>query len=137
MSGLRNGCHLMMREGSAARNMPALLKTVMEHNLDTSMVSIVTDDLHAVDLQMRGHLDDSLRTALGMGLDFVKAIQMVTVNCARAFNLEREIGGLAPGRRADINITTGPENFASCPRLRADAASRRMAAAGALWDGRA
>ena len=46
-----------------------------------------------------------------MGLDFVKAIQMVTVNCARAFNLEREIGGLAPGRRADINITTGPENF--------------------------
>ena len=108
---LRNGCHLMMREGSAARNMPALLKTVMEHNLDTSMVSIVTDDLHAVDLQTRGHLDDSLRTALGMGLDFVKAIQMVTVNCARAFNLEREIGGLAPGRRADINITTGPENF--------------------------
>lgn len=108
---LRNGCHLMMREGSAARNMPALLKTVMEHNLDTSMVSIVTDDLHAVDLQTRGHLDDSLRTALGMGLDFVKAIQMVTVNCARAFNLEREIGGLAPGRRADINITTWPENF--------------------------
>lgn len=39
---LRNGCHLMMREASAARNMPALLKTVMEHNLDTSMVSIVT-----------------------------------------------------------------------------------------------
>ena len=108
---LRNGCHLMMREGSAARNMPALLKTVMGHNLDTSMVSIVTDDLHAVDLQMRGHLDDSLRTALGMGLDFVKTIQMVTVNCARAFNLEREIGGLAPGRRADINITTGPEDF--------------------------
>ena len=34
-----------------------------------------------MDLQERGHLDDSLRTALGMGLDFVKAIQMVTVNC--------------------------------------------------------
>jgi len=108
---LRNGCHLMMREGSAARNMPVLLKTVMENHLDTAMVSIVTDDLHTVDLQERGHLDDSLRTALGMGLDFVKAIQMVTVNCARAFNLDREIGGLAPGRRADINITTGPEDF--------------------------
>ena len=108
---LRNGCHLMMREGSAARNMPVLLKTVMENHLDTAMVSIVTDDLHTVDLQERGHLDDSLRTALGMGLDFVKAIQMVTVNCARAFNLDREIGGLAPGRRADVNITTGPEDF--------------------------
>jgi len=100
-----------MREGSAARNMPVLLKTVMENHLDTAMVSIVTDDLHTVDLQERGHLDDSLRTALGMGLDFVKAIQMVTVNCARAFNLDREIGGLAPGRRADVNITTGPEDF--------------------------
>ena len=108
---LRNGCHLMMREGSAARNMPTLLKTVMDNHLDTAMVSIVTDDLHTVDLQTRGHLDDSLRTALGMGLDFVKAIQMVTVNCAKAFNLEREIGGLAPGRRADINITTGAEDF--------------------------
>ena len=108
---LRNGCHLMMREGSAARNMPTLLKTVLDNHLDTSMVSIVTDDLHAIDLQTRGHLDDALRTALGMGLDFVKAIQMVTVNCARAFGLEREIGALAPGRRADVNITTGPENF--------------------------
>ena len=108
---LRNGCHLMMCEGSAARNMPVLLKTVMENHLDTAMVSIVTDDLHTVDLQQRGHLDDALRTALGMGLDFVKAIQMVTVNCARAFNLDCEIGGLAPGRRADINITTGAEDF--------------------------
>lgn len=91
--------------------MRVLLKTVMENHLDTAMVSIVTDDLHTVDLQQRGHLDDALRTALGMGLDFVKAIQMVTVNCARAFNLDREIGGLAPGRRADINITTGAEDF--------------------------
>lgn len=108
---LRNGCHLMMREGSAARNMTTLLKTVLDNHLDTSMVSIVTDDLHTVDLAERGHLDDALRTALANGADFVTAIQMVTVNCARAFQLEREIGGLAPGRRADINITTGPEDF--------------------------
>lgn len=108
---LRNGCHLMMREGSSARNMPVLLKTVLENNLDTSMVSIITDDLHTCDLADKGHLDDSLRTAIGLGCDFVKAIQMVTVNAAKAFGLEREIGGLAPGRRADINITTGPEDF--------------------------
>jgi adenine deaminase len=37
---------------------------------------------------------------------------MVTLNAARAFGLDQEIGGLAPGRRADINITSGPENFA-------------------------
>ena len=108
---LRNGCHLMMREASAARNMPALLKTVMEHNLDTSMVSIVTDDLHAVISRRAAIWTIRCAPRSAWGLDFVKAIQMVTVNCARAFNLEREIGGLAPGRRADINITTGLENF--------------------------
>jgi len=108
---LRNGCHLMMREGSAARNMTTLLKAVLEHKLDTSMVSIVTDDLHTVDLAERGHLDDAVRTALKEGVDFVTAIQMVTLNAARAFGLEREIGGLAPGRRADVNIVTGPEDF--------------------------
>lgn len=108
---LRNGCHLMMREGSAARNMPVLLKTVLENKLDTSMVSIVTDDLHTNDLYERGHLDDSVRTALKEGADFLTAIQMVTLNAARAFGLEREIGGLGPGRRADINITEGPDDF--------------------------
>lgn len=108
---LRNGCHLMMREGSAARNMPTLLKAVLERKLDTSMVSIVTDDLNTIDLAERGHLDDSIRTALAEGLDFIKAIQMVSLNAARAFGLENEIGGLAPGRRADINVTGGPEDF--------------------------
>ena len=90
---LRNGCHLMMREGSAARNMPALLKTVMEHNLDTSMVSIVTDDLHAVDLQTRGHLDDSLRTALGMGLAFALYAAVAGVINA-LFPLGTELGAV-------------------------------------------
>ena len=108
---LRNGCNLMMREGSAARNMPLLLKTVLENKLDTSNVSIVTDDLDATDLYKDGHLDASVRTALSLGTDFVTAIQMVTRNAARAFGMETKLGGLAPGRRADINITSGPEDF--------------------------
>lgn len=108
---LRNGCYLMMREGSCARNMPVLLKTVLDHDLDTSTVSIVTDDLDTPDLEERGHLDDAVRTALSLGTDFVTAIQMVTVNAARSFGLDREIGSLTPGRRADINVTSGPEDF--------------------------
>ena len=109
---LRNGIHLQMREGSAARNMQlGLLQTVIKSGVDTTNVSIVTDDLHTCDLKDRGHMDDSLRTAFGQGLDFMKGIQMVTINCARAFHLEDEIGSLTPGRRADINITTGSEDF--------------------------
>jgi adenine deaminase len=108
---LRNGMHLMMREGSAARSLKELIKPILENKLDTSRVSIVTDDLHTVDAVERGHLDDAVRTAMEQGASFVQAIQMVTLNAARAFNLDNEIGGLAPGKRADINITNGPDDF--------------------------
>ena len=111
LAKLRAGCHLMIREGSAARNLPDCLKAVLEAKADTSRVSIVTDDLHTIDAVERGHLDESVRTALKCGADFVTAIQMVTLNAARAFSLDNEIGGLAPGKRADINITSGPEDF--------------------------
>jgi adenine deaminase len=43
---IRKGCHVMMREGSAARNMPDLIKILTEHHLDSTLCSIVTDDLH-------------------------------------------------------------------------------------------
>jgi adenine deaminase len=108
---LRNGLHLMIREGSAARSLAPILSAVLERKLDTARVSIVTDDLHTVDAVTRGHLDDAVRTALATGADFAKAIQFVSLNAARAFGMEDRIGGLAPGRRADINITTGPEDF--------------------------
>ena len=108
---LRGGCFLMAREGSSAHNLSDVLKPVLEQKMDTSHVSIVTDDLHVIDLIDKGHLDESVRVAMKEGFDFVTAIQMVTVNAARAFQLEYSIGGLAPGKRADINITTGPDDF--------------------------
>lgn len=111
LARLRNGCHLMIREGSAARNMADCIKPILEQKLDTSRVSIVTDDLHTVDAVERGHLDDAVRTALKNGVDFATAIQMVSLNAARAFHLDDEVGGLAPGKRADLNITTGEEAF--------------------------
>lgn len=108
---LKNGCHLMIREGSAAQNMADCIKPILEQHLDTSRVSIVTDDLHTVDAVEKGHLDASVRKALELGVDFATAIQMVSLNAARAFHLDDAIGGLAPGRRADVNITTGAEDF--------------------------
>lgn len=108
---LRGGCHAFLRESSAARTLAAELEAIVGTDIDTSRLSIVADDLHCCDAVHRGHLDDYVRIALGAGLPFVKAIQMVTLNPSRAFNLDHEIGGLAPGKRADINITTGPDDF--------------------------
>lgn len=111
---LRGGCHAMLRESSAARTLADQTKFLVESGVDTTYASIVTDDLHCCDLSETGHLDHHIKVALGAGLPFVKAIQMVTVNAARGFDLDRTIGGLAPGKRADINIVTGDtaETFA-------------------------
>ncbi len=108
---LRGGCHAMLRESSAARTLKAQLEPIVGSDIDTSRLSIVADDLHCCDAVKRGHMDDYIRIALEAGLPFVKAIQMVTLNAARAFSLDAAIGGLAPGKRADINITTGPDDF--------------------------
>jgi len=108
---LRNGCFLQMREGSVSHDLPNVLKPILENHLDTSNTCIVTDDLDTLDGINLGHLDNSIRIALREGVDFVTAIQMVSINAARSFRVEHEVGGLAPGRRADINITTGPEDF--------------------------
>lgn len=101
---VRKGCHLMMREGSAARNMPELVKIITEDGLDPTLCSIVTDDIHTIDAVDHGDLDASLRTAISLGVDFITAIQLVTINAARAFHLDWKVGSIAPGRRADITI---------------------------------
>ena len=104
---LRGGCHAMLRESSAARTLAAQLEPIVGGDIDTSRLSIVSDDLHCCDLATTGHMDHHIRVALGAGLPLVKAIQMVTLNAARAYGLDGKIGGLAPGKRADVNIFTG------------------------------
>jgi adenine deaminase len=56
-------------------------------------------------------MDYLARLALGLGVDFVTAIQMVTINTAVSFRIEHEIGSLSPGRFADINLVTEGKDF--------------------------
>jgi len=107
----RMGLSVLLREGSVARSLKDTLEGLMANNIDLNVASIITDDLHTCDVVDRGHLDDAVRSALSYGLDFATAIQLVTLNPAKAFRLDGKIGSLTPGRLADINITTGPEAF--------------------------
>lgn len=102
----RTGVHAMLRESSAARTLAQQLDAIVGKDIDTSMMSIVTDDLHCCDLAKTGHLDHHLKIALEKGVPFAKAIQMVTINAARAFELT-DVGALAPGKRADIALVAG------------------------------
>ena len=108
---VRSGVHAMLRHNLIVPTLPPLLKAVTDHRLDTRLVSLVTDDTTAVALTQEGHLDFLVRLALAQGIPFVTAIQMVTLNAAAAFNKTSEIGSLAPGRFADVNIVTGPEDL--------------------------
>lgn len=108
---VRNGVYAHLRHNLLVPTLPDLLKILTEHHVDSRYVCLVTDDTSAVSLTQDGHLDHLVRIALQQGIDFATAIQMVTLNPACSFHKEDEIGLLAPGRCADINIVSGPEDF--------------------------
>ncbi|MFZ0133767.1 MAG: adenine deaminase [Desulfobacterales bacterium] len=98
---LRAGLHIMVREGTAAKNLAALLPLINPHTCRRMMWC--TDDRHAHDLLTEGHIDFIVRSAIGRGLDPLAAIRMATLNPAEYFGL-RHLGAVAPGRRADLLV---------------------------------
>lgn len=105
---LRAGMMLMVREGTSAKNLKAILPLVNPKN--SRRFCLVTDDLHPEDLFEKGHLDHVLRKAVRLGLDPVAAIQMATLNPAEYFRL-RGRGAVAPGYGADLVVLRDLENF--------------------------
>jgi len=105
---LQIGFRLMLREGTAAKNLLDLLPTVSPENLRYCM--LVTDDRHPGDLLEEGHLDHLVRLAVKSGFDAVSAIRMATINTAEYFSL-KGIGAIAPGYRADIVVLDDLNNF--------------------------
>ena len=98
---LRRGMHIMIREGTLAKNMKALLPLVTPRTVQH--FSLVSDDLHPSDLLERGHLDHLLNHAIKAGMDPLPALMTVTINTARYFGL-KDKGAISPGYRADMAI---------------------------------
>ena len=98
---LRRGMHIMIREGTSARNLLSLLPLVT--GLNSRLCHFCTDDRHPDTLLREGHVDDIVRRAIAWGLDPVMAIQMATINTAEYFRL-RNLGAVAPGYRADLLV---------------------------------
>jgi adenine deaminase len=98
---LASGMHIMVREGTGARNLDALLPLVSARNARRMMWC--TDDRHPHDLLAEGHIDSMVRRAVKAGLDPITAIQMATLNVADYFRLT-DVGAVAPGRRADLVV---------------------------------
>jgi adenine deaminase len=98
----------MVREGSTARNLEALLPLLDE--LRPSRALFVTDDRDPVDLAARGHVDSMVRAALDFGLDPVLAIRLASYNAAQYFGLD-DCGAIAPGYRADLLVVDDLQSF--------------------------
>ena len=102
---LRLGCVVEVREGSTSHNLSTLIRALKNHNLSSRRAILVSDDRHASDLMKLGHMDHNVRRAVEEGLDPIDAITMATLNAAEHFRADTEIGGIAPGKCADIILT--------------------------------
>jgi adenine deaminase len=105
---IRLGMWLMIREGSAARNLDALLPLVKE--LHPPRVFFVTDDRDPQDLTTRGHIDSMVRRAIELGLDPVEAVRLASYNTAQYFRLY-DRGAIAPGFVADMVVLDDLRTF--------------------------
>ena len=103
MAEARNGMQVLIREGSAARNLDAIVKGIVEHHTDTSSFCFCTDDKHIEEIRKEGHINYNVKRAVQLGLPVEKALQMATIQPARCYGLY-QLGMIAPGRQADFVI---------------------------------
>jgi len=105
---LQKGMFLMMREGSAARNLKDLLPLVTP--LNSRNCGFVTDDRHPDFLLDFGHINSMVRNAVVFGIEPIIALQMASLNTARHFGLKTK-GAIAPGYDADLILFDNLSNF--------------------------
>lgn len=105
---IRRGMHILIREGTVAKNLKELLPVVTEAN--SSRFCFCTDDKHIDDLIENGSINSSIRYAIKHNLKPETAIQMATLNPAILYKLNNK-GAIAPGYIADFLILDDLENF--------------------------
>jgi adenine deaminase len=108
---LRLGYRVIMREGSAARDLPNLAPLLLEYPRSSRFMMVCTDEIEPKHLIEEGHIDHKLRTLVAAGVDPVVALQTATINTAEYFGLSDRIGSLAPGRAADVLALDELESF--------------------------
>lgn len=103
---LRLGMYVMIREGTAAKDLDALIPVLK--NCNTRKCIFVTDDRHPADL--KEHINGMVRRAVEAGVNPVKAVQIASLNTAEYFGL-KNLGAIAPGYKADLLILPDLKSF--------------------------
>lgn len=122
---LRMGMHVMVREGSIRRDLRDIVAEVSSRRISTGRLMFCSDGLNPADMES-GHMDRCVREAVKAGISPPDAVAMATLNVFAYYGMDWNLGGIAPGRLADIIILDDLERF----RINA------VMVGGRVWDGR-
>lgn len=98
---VRLGMYILLREGSATKDLKNIVKAVTKDNLRRFL--LCTDDKHPEDLNNEGSIDFNIKLVIESGIEPVDAIRMATLNAAECYRL-RDKGAIAPGYIADLVV---------------------------------
>ena len=106
----RCGMTVHIREGSAARNLKAIVSGIVRNQMNGDGFCFCTDDKHIEDIEKEGHIDHNVRKAIKLGMNPIDAICMATINSAKCYGLRR-LGAVATGYQADLLVLDDLENM--------------------------
>jgi adenine deaminase len=103
LARLRLGIHVMAREGNVRRDLKAIA-AIRQMGVDLRRLTLVSDGIDPAGLVKEGYMETVVQRAIEYGFDPVAAIQMTTLNVAEHFSIDHLLGGIAPGRYADLVV---------------------------------
>ncbi|MDH3610764.1 MAG: amidohydrolase family protein [Nitrosopumilus sp.] len=101
---LRLGMWIMIREGSIRRDLKEIIPMVLSHGTYLNRLMFCSDGLDPLDITNFGHIDHCINESIKLGLEPIEAITMASRNCFDYYNMGKDLGGIAPGKLADIII---------------------------------
>ena len=107
---LRAGLGVLVRQGSAARNLESIIKGVLASGIDVQNLAFCTDDKHLADMRKEGTIRYCVKLAVELGMSPVRALRIASINAAKLFGL-RHVGAIATGYDADIVVFNNLEDL--------------------------
>ena len=101
---LRLGMWIMIREGSIRRDLKEIIIRVLSHGTYIDRLMFCSDGVDPLDIENYGHIDHCVREAIANGVDPIDAFTIASKNCFDYYNMGRDLGGIAPGKLADILV---------------------------------
>ena len=101
---LRLGMWIMIREGSIRRDLKEIIPSLLSNGINFDRLMFCSDGLDPIDIVKHGHIDHCIRESIKFGLKPIDAISMASKNCFDYYKMSKDLGGIAPGKLADILI---------------------------------